>query len=398
MPNTYYVDAARGLDGYNGLNPDWPWQSLARAQVAALNPGDQLLFRRGGTWAGSGRLFAANWRGTRDAPIRIGSYGDGPRPTFQLDPRGQPGDQLGLEVTGQHLSLTGLRVTLINPYRNPAGRDPTGAGVKFGWYIGLRLTGSDVIVTDCEFDHLALGAYLTDSARRITVAQSHFHDLDVLWRLAGAAGAMGALGVLLHGIDNQIIGCLFENNWVECVRVSDGKKQTYSAPVEFYNANRCAFRANQAYGHRKNGEFGKDPAANSADNAYTGNLIVSDRPNGRGPNIHGHGVFGPVERTLIAHNTIVLTGAGSQALISGHPEAIVRANILVGQLKAAFFRAPLTEDHNIFWGGRVEFTAGGMSPTSRWADPQLDADFVPHLDAGHRPVGAWPRASDPDRA
>jgi hypothetical protein len=48
----YYVDCIGGNAGNSGTAPDEPWQSLARANSANLNPGDSLLFKRGCSWMG----------------------------------------------------------------------------------------------------------------------------------------------------------------------------------------------------------------------------------------------------------------------------------------------------------------------------------------------------------
>jgi hypothetical protein len=332
-------------------------------------------------WTGSGQLLQVGWKGAPGATIGLGSYGIGPRPTFQLDAQGRPDDQLGLNVSGAHLRLSGLRVTLVNPQNHPSAVGPNGLGVQLGWYVGVSIAGAGVTLDDCEFEHLALGIFLLDSSQACQVRRCHIHDLDCLWRLDGGAGAMGALGVLLRGSDHDVAANVFERNWADGINVSSGAQLSYSAPVEFFNANRCVFRNNLSYDHRKNGEFGKDSAHSSADNRYVGNLVISGRPNGRGPNIHGKDRFGPVERTVVAHNTIVLTGAGSEAVISGQAGATVQDNILVAQAKAAYLKSPLIEAHNLYWGRGVQLTSGYLASTSGTVDPQLDSDGCPREDS-----------------
>ena len=51
----YYVDAANGRDETSGLSEREAWRSLARVSRADLRPGDQVLFRRGGTPEGRTR-------------------------------------------------------------------------------------------------------------------------------------------------------------------------------------------------------------------------------------------------------------------------------------------------------------------------------------------------------
>ncbi|MCE5236881.1 hypothetical protein LLH23_00130 [bacterium] len=74
---TYYV-SDRGSDDADGLAPERAWQSLAHVSKAPLQPGDTVLFRRGGLWRGSLRPRS----GAEGAPVTYGAYGQGPKPLF----------------------------------------------------------------------------------------------------------------------------------------------------------------------------------------------------------------------------------------------------------------------------------------------------------------------------
>ncbi|MBI2093796.1 MAG: hypothetical protein HYT88_03630, partial [Candidatus Omnitrophica bacterium] len=208
------------------------------------------------------------------------------------------------------------------------------------------------------------------------VVNSHFHDLTALWRLDAAKEALGALGINLHGDDNEVGYNLFERNSAQCT-MSDGNVQHYSAPFEIFNANRSLIHHNRAFDHRKHAEFGHDATHTSDDNVLAYNLFVSPRPDAVGPNIHGAAnLFGPVNRTKIYNNTILFTGSGSQALVcdcSG--DATILNNILVADWKAGFYKGVFTESNTIYWrvvgAPLVQFVNGSLSPTSRKIDPQF---------------------------
>ena len=51
-PVTYYVDPS-GNDTNNGTSPASPWKSIAKVNATTFMPGDQILFKRGGTWSGT---------------------------------------------------------------------------------------------------------------------------------------------------------------------------------------------------------------------------------------------------------------------------------------------------------------------------------------------------------
>ena len=75
-PHVYYVSASRGRDSNDGTTPETAWLTLTRVNTARLEPGDCVLFERGGSWRG--QLVPAS--GREGAPVRYGAYGSGPLP------------------------------------------------------------------------------------------------------------------------------------------------------------------------------------------------------------------------------------------------------------------------------------------------------------------------------
>ncbi|QJD78194.1 NPCBM/NEW2 domain-containing protein [Spirosoma rhododendri] len=73
---TYYV-ASSGRDTNDGKSAGSPFQSVSRASQLALQPGDQVLFRRGDTFAGT---LTINQLGTDGKPIVVDAYGSGAKP------------------------------------------------------------------------------------------------------------------------------------------------------------------------------------------------------------------------------------------------------------------------------------------------------------------------------
>ena len=78
-PATFYVDSAKGNDIAVGTTESSAWQSLEKVNQAALIPGDQVLFKRGGLWRGQ-LLPHSGSNGTR---IVYGAYGSGEKPIIQ---------------------------------------------------------------------------------------------------------------------------------------------------------------------------------------------------------------------------------------------------------------------------------------------------------------------------
>lgn len=74
----FYV-SHNGSDAANGTSPSQAWRSIARLQqhLVNLQPGDQVLFERGGTYPG---LLSIYKSGTAAQPIVFGAYGSGEQP------------------------------------------------------------------------------------------------------------------------------------------------------------------------------------------------------------------------------------------------------------------------------------------------------------------------------
>lgn len=73
---TYYVDATNGNDDNNGTSPEIAWKTIDRVNIAALNAGDWVLFRRGEVFRGN--LIPVS--GSDPNYITYGAYGTGNKP------------------------------------------------------------------------------------------------------------------------------------------------------------------------------------------------------------------------------------------------------------------------------------------------------------------------------
>ena len=80
LSTTYYVSNG-GSDANAGTSSGLPWASVAKVNATAFQPGDQILFQRGGEWHAQ---LEASSDGTAANRITYGDYGDAAlaRPTF----------------------------------------------------------------------------------------------------------------------------------------------------------------------------------------------------------------------------------------------------------------------------------------------------------------------------
>ena len=79
VATTYYLDSAGGNDANDGVTPATAWQTLAKANDLKPQPGDKILFKRGGVWRGT--LTAKS--GEEGRPVLYSSYGTGPKPVLE---------------------------------------------------------------------------------------------------------------------------------------------------------------------------------------------------------------------------------------------------------------------------------------------------------------------------
>jgi hypothetical protein len=74
----YYVSSSSGSDGNPGTQAQ-PFQTLAKVNGLALNPGDSVFFKRGDTW---NEQLVPVAPGTSASPISYDAYGTGAAPVF----------------------------------------------------------------------------------------------------------------------------------------------------------------------------------------------------------------------------------------------------------------------------------------------------------------------------
>lgn len=77
---TFYVDGVDGNDSNSGESAELSWKTIARVNVARLNPGDYVLFKRGHVWR---EVLVVPSSGGLHKPITFSAYGDGDNPVIK---------------------------------------------------------------------------------------------------------------------------------------------------------------------------------------------------------------------------------------------------------------------------------------------------------------------------
>ena len=83
---TYYVNAETGRDSFDGLSEATAFASLRAVNRLTLQPGDRVRLACGSVFAG--QYLHLTCCGSKDAPIVVSAYGDGPAPRIDADGQG----------------------------------------------------------------------------------------------------------------------------------------------------------------------------------------------------------------------------------------------------------------------------------------------------------------------
>ncbi|MCZ8325866.1 MAG: right-handed parallel beta-helix repeat-containing protein [Sphingomonadaceae bacterium] len=193
----YYVSAA-GDDAAPGTSPQQAWRSLARIERAALQPGDRVLLRAGDSFTGQLVLRAS---GAPGQPLRIGAYGDGPRPLIAGD-----GHAAAILIRNQqHIEIADIAIT--NDVQQPRPGEPAeqsfgievlndGGGVLRHFRFE-RLTIRDVLAqrindrTEEEFNRVIISAIRFATSRAQPGQPSYFQDILIADNDISRSGRFG---------------------------------------------------------------------------------------------------------------------------------------------------------------------------------------------------------------
>ncbi|MGG1516441.1 family 16 glycoside hydrolase [Paenibacillus oryzisoli] len=126
----YYVDSSRPDDSGDGKSAATAWKSLSKVNATTFAPGDQILFKSGGTW--TGQLYPKG-SGVSGSPITLSSYGSGSKPLIN-------GGGLTMNADGSG----GAAVYLYNQeYWVIKNLEVTNTGATAAKRLGVNVVASD---------------------------------------------------------------------------------------------------------------------------------------------------------------------------------------------------------------------------------------------------------------
>ena len=161
---SYFVDSAAGNDARNGLSDATSWQSLAKVNAFAFNPGDVVNFKRGGMWTGT---LTISRSGVSGNPITFQDYGSGNVPLIR---RASSPETSGFTRT---VVIDGSWIVVQNFLITNAHE----AG------IFLHTTANHNVIRNNEITATGYGAAVYGQFNLLT--QNHVHDLHLIVGNAG---------------------------------------------------------------------------------------------------------------------------------------------------------------------------------------------------------------------
>jgi hypothetical protein len=270
-------------------------------------------------------------------------------------------------VPGSHLIVTGLEVHDCSW----AGISITGVANRVEDNL-IRNNIAGVAVRAGAADNRILRNQIRDNNRMSVLTTKPWDD-------------SGAFGVLLHGDRTEVA--------YNTISGSDAFSYDYGrdgAAVEIFGGRNNSIHHNQAFDNDAFTELGH---SRSADNTFAYNLVRSSLERSTFLVTRGSkSGYGPVLRTTMLNNTVLMTGRSSEGIVCeggcGPGILTMRNNIVVAVVKAGYADGAFIDDHNLYWGGIIQFPKGATSVVAdpRFVDPgradlHLRADS-PALDRG----------------
>jgi hypothetical protein len=296
-----------------------------------------VLFKRGGRWSGK---LTVKWSGTSANPIIIGAYGSGDLPIIE-------GSTGCISLTGSYVTIQELLIQNCS-------------------WSGIDVYGSNNLIQNTVIKGNVAGIYVRSGASGNRILRNQIVDNNRMSVLTqGGNDDSGAFGILIHGDYTEVA--------YNTISGSDAFSYDYGrdgAAVEIYGGRNNHIHHNLAIDNDTFSELGN---SRSADNTFAYNVVRGSLASATFLVTRGaSSSYGPVLRTRLYNNTVLLTGSSSQGVIChagcGPDILTMRNNIIQAVVKAGYADARFDEDYNLYYGGIVQFT---MGPHSLVADPRF---------------------------
>jgi hypothetical protein len=366
---TYYVDSVSGNDSSSGVTTGTPWKTLTKVNATNFAAGDQVLFKKGSTFANADLVIDNS--GTSAARLVFGAYGTGANPVFDGNNATTP------------IACGGSWVTIQDITCKNGGGDAE--------KVGLGVFAADVLIQRVYVTGCALGiqVYLGGDRCRITGCNISDNALGLVG--PGSNDDYGGQGITVLAADSvEIDHCTLDRNLTTQIvdYTEDG------AAIEVFGATNLKVHDNTADGNQTFSEIGNTSTGNCY---YWNNLVTGSHNFQIGWNLKGtdEPEYGPIAGTLyLYNNTVDLTGSQTVGLalhpgntVSVHNN-IFRDTGTISGTRPSTYGQKVDEGHNVYFGGTytdlwsTANSGNGIASTSTVANPLFVSSADRHLQSG----------------
>lgn len=208
---SFHLDPSNGSDKFDGKSVEQAWKTLSRPAAESLRPGDEILLKRGGRFAGG---LSLSLQGTAAQPIVIGAYGKGSPPI--IDAAGHiagvhlknshhvivkdlnitadggktkdgsdPGYRYGVSVQAgkgytSHVSIENMEIHNIYPEvaRKHEGKNPkTWLGTAIAIEGGNDAISSDFMIRNCRISETGFKAIGLGKIQHVEILDNRMTDI-----------------------------------------------------------------------------------------------------------------------------------------------------------------------------------------------------------------------------
>lgn len=177
---TYYISSLHGDNAKSGNSEKEAWETLDQLQGIALLPGDQILLEKGSEF--NGYIHLKDVHGTKEAPIKIGSYGThSERPAIHANGQGVWYQSYEGAMDNQNHRSKGYVSSAILLYDvdfvEVSGLELTNESDDFKFFEGAAFQASQI---DDRMDRTGVSGIAKDGGtmEHVYLDDLYIHDVD----------------------------------------------------------------------------------------------------------------------------------------------------------------------------------------------------------------------------
>jgi len=234
-----YVSSSQGNNNNNGLLPETPVSTIEKAKQLVRNGyPDHILLKRGDTWILDEGLGSFSSGRSPTEPMVVSYYGDeGGRPLLKTE------SHLMYVKDTMRSNIAFIGIELYAYKHDPNSPDYESESKVVGISF-IKSSGQNLLIEDCKFNYMQLGAYTTKRGGEGDLKNFKFRRNIIVHSWAGESYYIHELrtriqGLYLSGVDGILIEeNLFDHNgWDEQIEGAGATMYNHNIYMSTQNPN-----------------------------------------------------------------------------------------------------------------------------------------------------------------